>query len=378
MQIAVLAAGFSAGEADQVRRSMAAWKRNGGLEKFRERLLSGMAARGYDPAFGERIYQMVLGFGSYGFPESHAASFALLAWASCWLKCHHPAAFIAALLNSQPMGFYPPSMLVGEARRVGVEVRPVEVQASLVDCSLEPGPGGAPALRLGFNQINGLTAAAASRIEAARLAEGPFRSTTDLLRRAALDRRDLDALARADALHSLAGHRRQARWQALGPDRLEGLLAGSEAREAAVALPAPEEGEEIVADYQSTGLTLRRHPLALLRPRLAQLGVVPCAALATRAARQRTRVAGLVMFRQRPASAKGILFMTLEDESGIVNLIVRPALLEAQRELVVGAQCLAVEGELQRQDGVTHLIAGRFKSLDAELGALPGLSRDFR
>ena len=280
MQLAVVAAGFTPGEADRLRRSMAAWKRKGGLEPFEERLMQGMLARGYRREFAEAIYRQILGFGEYGFPESHSASFALLVYASAWLKCHHPAAFCAALLNSQPMGFYAPAQLVQDARRHGVDVRPPEVGASDWDCTLEAG-----AVRLGLRMVGGLSEAAASRIVSARAA-GPFASAEDLARRAALGRRELRCLAEGGALAALAGHRRQAHWAVAGLRPAAGLLREAPLGETLLELPAPGEGEDIVADYASLGLTLGRHPVALLRGRLHDLKLISAQALRARAARQ--------------------------------------------------------------------------------------------
>ena len=377
MQIAVVAAGFSPGEADQVRRSMAAWKRKGGLAHFRDKLMAGMAARGYDPAFAERIYQQILGFGAYGFPESHAASFALLTWFSSWLKCHHPAAFFCGLINSLPMGFYPISMLVREAQRMGVQVSPVDVQHSQVDGVLVPDADGQPGIRLGLGLVDGLGRPGAERVVAARIS--PYRDVPTLARRAGLDTKALEALAKADALQGLAGHRHAARWAAMerrGSGQAD--LFDAPPPEAGHAdLHAPSEGADIVADYQSTGLSLRRHPVALLRPRLQPLGVITNASLATVADGRSVRVSGLAMFRQRPGSAKGVMFLTLEDETGIVNLIVRPALVDTQRAAAVAAQFVIAEGVLQRQEGIVHLMARRLHDRSRWVGELPYLSRDF-
>ncbi|MES2883222.1 MAG: error-prone DNA polymerase [Pseudomonadota bacterium] len=377
MQIVSIAAGFSPGEADQVRRSMAAWKRTGGLEKYRDRLLAGMAKNGYTLEFAESIYQMILGFGSYGFPESHSASFANLCYFSCWLKHHEPACFIAGLLDSQPMGFYPPSMLVAEARRMGVTVRGVSVHASDWDSRVDEDGSAHGLLRLGFNRVSGFNEAAARRIMAAR-AQAPFVDADDLATRAALSRRELDLLAQADALRVLAGHRNQARWMSLGYTPQHDLLAGVSRLEAAVSLPKPAEGAQILGDYQSTGLTLRRHPAALLRPRLDKLKVVPASRIAQLPHGRRTQVAGITMFRQRPPTAKGVMFITLEDETGIVNLIVWAKVQEAYREAAVTGSFLIVGGEVQRQEGVTHFVAKRFTDCSDWVGDLPYLSRDFR
>ncbi len=371
MQLAVVAAGFSPGEADRLRRSMAAWKRKGGLEPFEERLVQGMLERGYRREFAEAIYRQILGFGEYGFPESHSASFALLVYVSAWLKCHHPAVFCAALLNSQPMGFYAPAQLVQDARRHGVEVRPPEVGASDWDCTLEAG-----ALRLGLRMVGGLSEAAAGRIAAARAA-GALASVEDLARRAALDRRDLRCLAEGGALAALAGHRRQAHWAVAGLRPAAGILREAPLGEPLPWLPAPGEGEDIVADYASLGLTLGRHPLALLRARLQRLKLMPAEALRERPHGSTARAAGLVTCRQRPDTASGVVFVTLEDETGTVNVVVWRDLVERQRRELLGARLLAVEGVIERDAEVVHLIARRLTDHSHLLGDLLARSRDF-
>jgi error-prone DNA polymerase len=371
MQLAVVAAGFTPGEADQLRRSMAAWKRKGGLEPFEARLVQGMLARGYRREFAEGLYRQILGFGEYGFPESHSASFALLVYASAWLKCHHPAAFCAALLNSQPMGFYAPAQLVQDARRHGVDVRPPEVGASDWDCTLE-----ADAVRLGLRMVGGLSEAAAARIVAARAA-GPFASAEDLARRAALDRRELRCLAEGGALAALAGHRRQAHWAVAGLRPAAGILREAPLGEPLLELPAPGEGEDIVADYASLGLTLGRHPLALLRGRLQDLELISAQALCARAHGSRVRTAGLVTCRQRPDTASGVVFVTLEDETGTVNVVVWRDLVERQRRELLGARLLGVEGVIERDGDVVHLVARRLSDHSRLLGALLAHSRDF-
>jgi error-prone DNA polymerase len=371
MQLAVVAAGFSPGEADQLRRSMAAWKRKGGLEPFEKRLVEGMLARGYRREFAEALYRQILGFGEYGFPESHSASFALLVYASAWLKCHHPAAFCAALLNSQPMGFYAPAQLVQDAQRHGVEVRAPDACLSNWDCTLEAG-----AVRLGLRMVGGLSEAAADRIVAARAA-GPFASVEDLARRAALDRRDLRCLAQGGALSALAGHRRQAHWAVAGLRPAAGILREAPLNEPPLALPSPAEGEDIVADYASLGLTLGRHPLALLRERLEALKLVPAQALCARAHGSRVRAAGLVTCRQRPDTASGVVFVTLEDETGTVNVVVWRDLVERQRRELLGARLLAVEGVIERDGDVVHLVARRLSDHSGLLGELLTRSRDF-
>lgn len=273
MQIAIIAAGFTPGEADALRRAMAAWKRKGNLEPYHRKIVDGMRARDYPPEFAEQIFEQIKGFGEYGFPESHAASFAHLVYASSWLKCHEPAIFLAALLNSQPMGFYPPAQLVQDARRHGVTVLPIDATASGWEASLEApsgqaSPGNQPAVRLGLSLVRGLGEAAARRIEAARAA-GPFASVDELARRAQLERRDLTALAAANALAALAGNRRDALWQAVAAVPERGLLAAAPIDEPVKpVLGAPSEADDILADYDTTGLTLNRHPVALLRPAL--------------------------------------------------------------------------------------------------------------
>ncbi len=376
MQLAMLAAGFSAGEADQLRRAMAAWKRKGGLEKFHDKLIGGMLERGYEPEFAEALFSQIEGFAEYGFPESHAASFALLAYASAWLKCHHPAALLAALLNSQPMGFYTPSQLVQDAQRHGVQVRPVDVTVSDWEATLERIPGKPPAVRLGLNQVTGMAQQAGWRIEEAR-AVRPFASLQDLALRAQLDAGDLQALAAANALASLAGHRREALWHAVEAGTGKGLLKTADHDDAAIRLAAPSEGQEIVSDYRSLGLTLGRHPLALLRKHLHARRFVTAASLASYGQGAFARACGIVTVRQRPATAKGTMFVTLEDESGVVNVIIWPALVEQQRRELLQASLLGVYGIWQTENNVQHLIAKRLVDLSPLLGSLETSSRDF-
>ncbi|HET7796636.1 MAG TPA: OB-fold nucleic acid binding domain-containing protein, partial [Nevskia sp.] len=376
IEIANVAAGFTQGEADQLRRSMAAWGKDGSLLPMRQRLLDGMTVKGYERAFAEQIFEMIKGFGSYGFPESHSASFALLAYVSSWIKCHHPAAFFAALVNSQPMGFYAPAQLIREARRSGVEVRPVDVVNSDWDCSVVRDRDGRPAIRLGLRLVSGLSEEIARRIVSARR-QRPFADVEDLVARAGIETRERRLLAKADALRRLAGHRHDANWQVQGLDDLPPMLAGHAATDPDVTLRAPEEAEDVLADYQSTGLTLRRHPLALLRPKLAQLGVRTSADMAALAHGQGVRVAGLVLNRQRPQTAKGVLFMTLEDETGCHNLIVWKRAFDAQRATVLGSRMLIVVGELQKVDGVTHIVAKRFRDASDWIAGLPVSSRNF-
>jgi len=376
IKVAMVAAGFSPGEADQLRRSIAAWRRRGTLQKFESRLIDGMVQRGYEASFARRIYQQILGFGEYGFPESHAASFALLVYVSAWLKWHHPAAFFAALLNSQPMGFYAPSQLTREARRQGVAVAPVAVSRSEWDCTLEAAfSSREPLLRLGLRMIKGLSRQGVDRLLAAR-EEGGFHSVQDLARRASLNKSDLQSLAAAGALTGLAGNRHQAAWQVMGMEPALPLLESGVAEDDPL-LPLPTEGQDIRADYASLGLTLKRHPLALLRSQLGQRRVITAAAVRQRRHGQLIRTAGIVIGRQRPASANSVTFVTLEDETGEVNLVVWRQLAERQRSVLLKAQLLGVTGEVQREGDVLHVIARRLWDYSSLLGSLLTRSRDF-
>ncbi len=375
MQLAMVAAGFTAGEADQLRRAMAAWKRKGGIGHFRDMLLTGMAKNGYPAEFAEGLYRQLQGFGDYGFPESHAASFALLVYVSSWLKRHHPAAFLVGLLNSQPMGFYAPAQLVQDARRHGVKVLPVDVTRSEWLTGLD-----GPAVRLGLHQLRGIRQAAAERVVVARR-EVAFADLADLAQRAGLSRADLDLLADADALAGLAGHRRQAAWAATALPLQQDLFAGIAPREEAIILPEPTEGAGIVADYRRMGLTLGRHPLALLRERLAARRYLTAAQLREAGDRALVRCAGLVTCRQRPGTASGVIFLTLEDETGQANIVVFKDLASRQRRLLLAAPLLGVAGQLQVQgEGahkIVHLVAGRLFDHSDWLGALTTSSRDF-
>jgi len=375
MQLAMVAAGFTPGEADGLRRSMAAWKRKGGLEHLEQRLIQGMLDRGYTREFAERIYQQILGFGEYGFPESHSASFALLAYISAWLKCHHPAAFLTALLNSQPMGFYAPEQLVQDARRHGVEIRPVDVLASGWECTLEPDADGAPAVRLGLLMVKGLSEAGAGRIVSARA--GGFSSIEELMRRADLDRHELKCLAAGGALERIAGHRRLAYWQVAGADTAQHLLREAPIHETAPQLAAPSEGDGLIADYASLGLTLGRHPLALLRPHLKRLRLATAREVREAAHGSSVRAAGIVIGRQRPDTTSGVVFVTLEDETGCVNVIVWRDLGERQRRELLSARLMAVYGSVERVGAVVHVIARRLADHSELLGRLATSSRDF-
>jgi DNA polymerase III alpha subunit len=520
MQIAVVAANFTPGEADGLRRAMAAWKRRGGLEPYRERLLAGMAKNGYPPEFAEQIYKQILGFGEYGFPEcvvgdtrvvdadtgrwlrvdeihsgntpiqhtlacgedlklhkrkvqavvasgvkpvwrlrtalgysisataehpflttrgwrplgelkpedhvaaaralrvhasicwdrvvqiealgeaptfdlqieehhnflannlivhnSHAASFALLTYVSSWLKCHEPAAFAAALINSQPMGFYAPAQLTQDARRSGVTILPVDVTISDWDCTLEPDRKDAtrPALRLGLRLVRGLSSLEAQRIVSAR-SESPFNSIDEMARRAQLSQRSLQQLAGAGALSSLSAHRHDASWRALGVEQLPGLLEGLSAREPQTTLPIPTERDDILSDYRHLGLTTGRHPLALLRPTLARRGYSNSLDLQRLPDGRRVRVGGLVTHMQQPATASGVVFASLEDEGGILNIILWPSVFNAQRHCALQSSLLVVEGTLQRRDRVAHVVAEQLHDGSRWLSRMARRSRDF-
>ena len=413
MQISMIAAGFSADEADQLRRSMAAWKRSGGVHRFQDRLIQGMLKKGYRREFAESIFKQILGFGEYGFPESHAYSFALLAYDSSWLKCHEPEAFLAAMLNSQPMGFYAPAQLIQDAQRHHVKVLPPDVSFSDWDSTLEadsklgsdsnfsarhrhPREGGEklesdpnlrpnlrPPVRLGLRQVFSLGEAGAHRIMQAR-AQRPFASVEDLALRAQLDLKDINALAAADALQSLAGHRRQQVWQAAAHQKAPGLLRAAPINEQQLLLPAAKEGEEIFFDYSAMGFTLRRHPVALLRSRLQRMKLLTAQQLDQLPHNRQAAACGIVTVRQQPQTANGTIFVTLEDETGPVNVIVWKHVRERQREALLHSKLLAVRGVWQRDvdsgGQVKHLIAEQLEDLTPLLGRLGRSgtsSRDF-
>lgn len=377
MQISMIAAGFSADEADQLRRSMAAWKRSGGVHKFQDRLINGMIANGYRAEFAEAIFKQILGFGEYGFPESHAYSFALLAYDSSWLKCHEPECFLAAMLNSQPMGFYAPSQLIQDAQRHDVKVLPADVSFSDWDSKLGSDsnfpPTSRPPVRLGLRLVNSLSEAGAQRIVQAR-AERPFGNVEDLALRAQLDLKDLKALAAADALQSLAGHRRQQVWEATAQQKSPGMLREAPINELPLALPAAKEGEEIFFDYASVGFTLRRHPVALLRARLAKMKLLSAQELHDLPHNRRVGACGIVTVRQQPQTANGTIFVTIEDETGPVNVIVWKHVRERQRDALLQSKLMAVRGVWQRdvESGgqVRHLIAEQLEDLTHLLGRL--------
>ena len=377
MQIAIVAAHYTPGEADQLRRSMAAWKRHGGLEPHRQRLRDGMLKNGYSETFAAQVFEQIKGFGSYGFPESHAASFALLTYASCWLKCHEPAAFACALINSWPMGFYSPDQILQDARRHHLQIRPVDVTASDWDCSLEPIDGQQPAIRMGLRMISGFREEDGRRIETARQVAG-FCGIADLGERAQLDSRAQELLADAGALRQLAGHRHRARWDVAGVEQQLGLFAGvSSPREEAVQLPAPSVGEDLYADYASVGTTLGPHPLALLRDQLRARRCRSSQELQAVEHGRNVSVAGLVTGRQRPGTASGVTFVTLEDEFGNLNVVVWRELAERQRQVLVGSRLLKVDGRWEAVGEVRHLIAGRLSDLTPLLAGISVRSRDF-
>ncbi len=364
MNIAIVAAGFTPTEADALRRAMATFKRSGLIGKFQTKMVEGMVANGYMHDFAERCFEQIKGFSTYGFPESHAASFALLAYASAWLKCHHPAAFAAALLNSQPMGFYAPAQIVRDAQEHGVAARPPCVDASMWDCTLQD----ARTLRLGLRQINGLSQAAADALVAARPAEG-YRGPADLARRARLSRRDLDALARADAFAACGIERRPALWQAgIHDETALPLFAHLAPVDARIELPEMTLGEAVAEDYAHLRLSLKAHPMALLRRHFPR--ELPCADLRQTKDRSPVALAGIVLLRQRPGTAKGTIFVTIEDEGGVANLIVWPQVFEAYRAIVMGARLLRVEGQVQRQGDVIHVVARKLADRSALLGEL--------
>jgi error-prone DNA polymerase len=376
MQLAVVAAGFTPGEADQLRRAMAAWRRQGSLEPFEQRLIAGMRERHYSPEFARQICSQIRGFGEYGFPESHAASFALLVYVSAWLKAHEPAAFTCALLNSQPMGFYAPAQLLRNVRRSGVEVRPVDVNRSQWESTLEAGSAGQPALRLGLCLAGGLGRDTGMRVLAAR-GQQAFASVEDLHVRTGLQQYELGILAAAGALAGIAGHRYRARWEVAGAEPMLPLFPVPGVAEGIPLLRPPTEFDDISADHASMGFSLGRHPLALLRGDLRREGFVTAEDLRGMAGDDPVRVAGLVITRQRPGSAGGVMFVTLEDETGYVNLVVWPRLAERQRQALLGSRLLAVKGQLQRQGDVLHVVVSRAEDRSAALGALAVRSRDF-
>ncbi|MGR9500104.1 error-prone DNA polymerase (plasmid) [Rhizobium leguminosarum] len=390
MRVAMVCAGFTGGEADQLRKSMATFKFTGGVSRFKDKLVSGMVRNGYTPEFAEKTFSQLEGFGSYGFPESHAASFALIAYASSYVKCHYADAFCAALINSQPMGFYAVAQIVGDARNHGVEIRPVCINRSRWDCTLEPvvGDERRHAVRLGMRLVRGLAAVDAARIVAAR-ADQPFDSIDDMWRRASVPAASLVELAEADAfLPSLELQRRDALWaiKALRDEPLPLFVAAAERemktiaeqQEPDVKLRQMTDGHNVIQDYSHTGLTLREHPIAFLRKDLAARSIVTCGeAMLARDGRW-LMTAGLVLVRQMPGSAKGVMFLTIEDETGPANVVVWPKLFERRRRIVLGSSMMAINGRIQREREVVHLIAQQLFDLSGDLTALADRDGEFK
>jgi error-prone DNA polymerase len=385
----MVCAGFTGGEADQLRKSMATFKFTGGVSKFKGKLVSGIVKNGYTPEFAEKTFSQLEGFGSYGFPESHAASFALIAYASNFIKCHYPEAFCAALLNSQPMGFYAPAQIVGDAPPHGVEVRPVCINQSRWDCTLERlGNTGRHAVRLGLRRVKGLATADAAKIVAARMNSG-FVSVDDIWRRSNVPTEALVQLANSDAYcPSLKLERRDALWaiKALRDDPLPLFAAAAdremvtivEQQEPEVALRQMTEGHNVVEDYGYTGLTLRSHPIAFLRNDLATRNINTCADAMNARDGRWVYTAGLVLVRQKPGSAKGVMFITIEDETGPANIVVWPSLFEKRRRVVLGSSMMAINGRIQREGEVVHLVAQQLYDLSADLCGLADLDTEFR
>jgi error-prone DNA polymerase len=378
MELAIQGADFTPGEADQLRRGMAAWKRRGGLEPFHARLISGMEKNGYTRDFAERVFEQIKGFASYGFPESHSASFALLAYASCWLKRHEPVAFAAALLNAQPLGFYAPAQIVQDLRRHGATVHPIDVRYSDWDATLEqPARSEQPILRLGMREIRGFNESAARRIEEARNVQA-FRDVFDLCDRAHLDARERKLLADAGALKGLAGHRHRARWAATGVERSLPLFAGIATTEAEIVLRPPTVEDDVWDDYEKTGQSLGPHPVSFVRSTLRARRCRSSRDASKTEAGTRLRYAGLVLMRQRPATASGVTFLTLEDETGTLNAIVWRDVARRYWRAFREAKLLAIDGVIERNDGVQHLVAERMEDFSTLLERLDARSRDFR
>jgi len=402
MRLAVVAAGFTPGEADQLRRAMGAWRRPGIIDQFRKKLIEGMKQRGLTHEFAEQVFNQIRGFGEYGFPESHAASFALLVYVSAWLKCYHSAAFCAALINSQPMGFYSPAQLIRDARAHGVRVLPADVNWSGWDCGLESSklqvpnskvgdskpevlsteylvPSTECSLRLGLRMITGIPEAAARKIESAREA-GPFQSLDDFVRRTGLGQAVVSKLAEADAFQSLEIDRRAALWQALGQERKAKhmpLLSGLTEDEPTAPLPPMPLVEQVFADYRMSGLSLKAHPIGFFREQLNKLRVTPARELDNTRDGRHLRVAGLVILRQRPGTAKGITFATIEDETGLANLVIRPNIWEQYYAVARRSPAWIAHGCLENKEGIIHLVVNRLEDLSHWLGQLRLKSRDF-
>lgn len=376
MKLAVVAAGFTPGEADQLRRAMGAWRKTGVIEQFHKKLIDGMLINGHTEDFAERLFKQISGFGEYGFPESHAASFALLVYVSAWIKRHYPDVFLTALLNSQPLGFYQPAQLVRDAKEHGVDVHPVDINFSDWDSTLErDATSDHFSVRLGFRLVNGMSPAEAEAIVQSRHSE-PFVTIDDVANRSDVSNAVLSKLARADAFGSLMLSRRQALWESL-PERFTATLLEQQPPEHLPrTLPGMEPLTEVVHDYKHVGLSLKKHPVSFLRSRLRKLGAVSAEQLDDFPADRRVRVAGLVLLRQRPGTAKGITFVTLEDETGTANLVVHPGTWERFRKTASTATAVLVRGLLQREEGVIHVVVDRMWDLSEEFARI-GKARNF-
>ena len=377
IKLAMVAAGFTPGEADQLRRAMAGWRRSANLSYFEERLLHGMRERGYSDDYAKSIFKQIQGFGEYGFPESHAVSFALLSYVSAWLKCHEPAAFTCALLNSQPMGFYAPAQLIQDVQRHGVEVLPVDVNCSEYECSLSTGVSSPPGIRLGLNLVKGLSATGAKQLIMARAQYGSFENLPELLARAPLSRADLKALAASDAFSAISGHRHAAFWEVCASQVPPPLLKNMPNPANTVDIPSPSEAQDIIADYKSTELSLRRHPMALLRPHLTHLGLIHSGQLPSYPTHRMARISGIVITRQRPYSANGVIFLTLEDEFGTFNIVVWNKEVNKYKNIILNGRLIEVQGLIQHSEGVTHLITRFLVDHTHLIAKLETQSRDF-
>ena len=398
MKIAIVAAGFSPGEADKLRRAMATFRRVGTIHTFQEKMIKGMAAKGYDPAFAERCFKQIEGFGEYGFPESHAASFALLVYASCWLKCHYPDVFAAAIINSQPMGFYSPSQLVRDAKEHGVKILPPDINLATYDCTLEPETfdqrklhqknsemaddiKSSHSVRLGFRQIKGIGEKEAILIDENRPSCGIYSTVRSLWLKTGLSKGAMEKLADADAFRSIGLDRRAALWQVRALDRLakkdrmplfdHGINAATDLQNEPTAnLPLMPQSEHVIQDYRSLSLSLKAHPVSFLRGAFSMQKILPCRALEDIRNNSLIEIVGLVVVRQRPGSAKGVVFMTLEDETDIGNVIVWPKIFDQYRSIVMSARLVRVKGKLQKSDGITHLIAHSLDDATPMLAAI--------
>ena len=400
MRLAVVAAGFTPGEADQLRRAMAAWRRPGLIDQFRRKLIDGMHANGLDEVFADRVFNQLKGFGEYGFPESHAASFALLVYASCWIKHHYPEAFCCAMLNSQPLGFYAPAQLIQDARRHGVTVLPADVNFSRWDCELSdgqrddsssmggmpanPGAGRRCALRMGLRMIRGLKRDDADRVEQAAGVGGVFVDQTDLVKRTGLSKSTLSLLADAGALASLSGDRRAAYWQSLAQEKKQIDMPLFEAsgidQDESVpdSLKRMNPIEEVYSDYATTGVSLSGHPVQFYRKELDKLRVKRASDLTSDLNGRLVRVAGIILLRQRPSTAKGITFVTMEDETGSINLVIKPDTWKHYYLLCKQSNAWLVHGVLEHREGVVHVLVAKIEDMRSGIGPIDSRSRDFR